>query len=206
MKALKLNWIKNNVEAVICFGLFVFLMWVGVYFIGIEKTRAMILSESAKVPRRIPTQEDVEREIGPIQQRSFLGLLTIKPFSYYSLIVRRNPFVPLPAFSPPPGNTVRATELEVTSTLLLPEGQWGARIRNKSTGGTYNVKVGDWLVTSHRDSFLPAGVRIGQVAEVSDDPKRRGLYVMLRIKPHANLSTLRDVYIVEPPQGAWGPE
>ena len=40
---IKLNWIKNNADAVVCFGLLGLLVWVGVYFIGIEKTRAMLL-------------------------------------------------------------------------------------------------------------------------------------------------------------------
>ena len=143
MIALKLNWIKDNAEVVVCFGLLGLLVWVGVYFIGIEKTRAMLLSESGRASREIPKTGRVGREIGLIQQRSFLGLLITKPPSYYNSIVRRNPFARLPAFDPRKGPDTVASDLEVTSTLLLPEGQWAARIRNKRTGATYYVKKGN---------------------------------------------------------------
>ena len=144
MIALKLNWIKDKAEAVICFGLLGLLVWVGVYFIGIEKTRAMLLSKSGRASREIPTTGQNDREdIGAIQQRSFLGLLITKPPSYYNSIVRRNPFARLPAFDPRKGPEIKASDLEVTSTQLLPEGQWAARIRNKRTGATYYVKEGN---------------------------------------------------------------
>ena len=143
MIALKLNWIKGNAEAIVCFGLLGLLVWVGVYFIGIEKARAMLLTESGKAFGGIPRTGGVGREMGPIQQRSFLGLLINKPPSYYDSIARRNPFAPLAAFDPRKGPDTAASDLEVTSTQLLPAGQWAARIRNTRTGATYYVKEGN---------------------------------------------------------------
>ncbi len=61
-----------------------------------------------------------------------------------------------------------------------------------------NVRVGDWLVSVGSDAMLPAQLYIGQVSEVVPDPKRRGLFVNLKIKPHTDLSALREVYVVLP--------
>ena len=62
----------------------------------------------------------------------------------------------------------------------------------------HNILPGDWVVTLADSEFLPAEIPIGKVIEVIDDPKRRGLFVSLRIKPVANLPALREVYIVVP--------
>lgn len=61
-----------------------------------------------------------------------------------------------------------------------------------------NVLPGDWLVTGGNDSALPGRIRIGKVVEVQDDPQQRGLFVNLRVKPHADLQSLREVFIVLP--------
>ena len=61
----------------------------------------------------------------------------------------------------------------------------------------YNVKPGDWRVTSGREAFLPAEIRIGSVVEVAKEAQHPG-FVKLTIKPHADLDTLHDVYIVYP--------
>ncbi len=60
-----------------------------------------------------------------------------------------------------------------------------------------SVRVGDWLETSD-DGNLPAGIRVGTVSEVTEDPQRVGLFVRLKIAPFADLETLREVYIVIP--------
>ena len=67
----------------------------------------------------------------------------------------------------------------------------------------HNILPGDVLVTSGREDFLLARVRIGEVTEVARRPEHRG-FVTLKIKPRANLATLRDVYIVYPLGGQPG--
>ena len=143
MITFKLNSIKDNVEAALSFGLFGLLVWVGVYFIGIEKTRAMLLKQAGSVSPETSLGGKDGGDIGLSQQRSFLGLLMPKPPSYYNSIVRRNAFAPLPTFIPPVGDEIRASKLELTITMLLPEGEGAERIRNKRTGKTYYVKEGD---------------------------------------------------------------
>lgn len=61
-----------------------------------------------------------------------------------------------------------------------------------------NIRVGDWLLTSGAGRKLPARIRIGRVVEVTRETERRGLFVSLRIAPHADLGALREVYIVLP--------
>lgn len=67
----------------------------------------------------------------------------------------------------------------------------------------HNILPGDLLVTSGRGAFLPAEIRIGEVTEVTRQPKHPG-FVTLKIAPAADLATLRDVYIVYPLGGRLG--
>jgi len=62
----------------------------------------------------------------------------------------------------------------------------------------HNIRPGDLLVAAGDDAFLPVQARIGKVVEVIDDPRRRGLFVSLRVAPSADLAALREVYIVVP--------
>ena len=48
------------------------------------------------------------------------------------------------------------------------------------------------------DAFLPVEARIGVVVEVGDDAKRKGLFQWVRIRPAADLASLRKVYVVVP--------
>jgi len=59
----------------------------------------------------------------------------------------------------------------------------------------YAIREGDWIVTRSDEPLLPAQIKIGEVVEVR--PRHAG-FVDLRIKPAADLDTLRDVYIVVP--------
>ena len=61
-----------------------------------------------------------------------------------------------------------------------------------------NIQVGDSLVSAGEDGLFPANLRIGTVVEVIEDPKQKGLFVSLRIKPDADLDAVREVYIVAP--------
>jgi len=61
----------------------------------------------------------------------------------------------------------------------------------------HNVLPGDWLLSSGKEAFLPALVRIGKVVEVTRPTKHPG-FVTLKVKPHADLESLREVYIIYP--------
>lgn len=62
---------------------------------------------------------------------------------------------------------------------------------------SHDIRPGDWVQTRRDDALLPAVVRIGQVVEVTPRPDN-SLFVTLRIRPHADLDSLREVYIVCP--------
>lgn len=60
-----------------------------------------------------------------------------------------------------------------------------------------HILIGDWLVTCSDDPLLPAQIHVGYVVDVTADP-RLGGFVNLRIKPSADLDTLREVFVVAP--------
>ncbi|HOD80532.1 MAG: rod shape-determining protein MreC [Planctomycetes bacterium ADurb.Bin126] len=78
------------------------------------------------------------------------------------------------------------------------DGADGLVVENVSA--LHGVCAGDYLVSSGDDPFLPAEVRIGEVVEVKADPKHQN-FQTLYVKPHADLSSLREVYIVVPKAG-----
>ncbi|MGA2265093.1 MAG: rod shape-determining protein MreC [Phycisphaerae bacterium] len=57
-----------------------------------------------------------------------------------------------------------------------------------------NVQPGDLVVTAE-DKFLPLEVRIGRVQEVRPDPMHPDR-VIIAVRPEADLSTLRNVFVV----------
>lgn len=73
------------------------------------------------------------------------------------------------------------------------------RLIVEGVSALHNVQKGDFLVTSGDDPFLPAEIRIGEVVSVVDAEQPN--FVTLRVQPHADLATLREVYIVVPKSG-----
>jgi cell shape-determining protein MreC len=60
-----------------------------------------------------------------------------------------------------------------------------------------NVLSGDWLVTRSDNALLPAQVQIGEVVDVSGNPKKAG-FVNLKIRPYVDADSLREVFVVVP--------
>jgi cell shape-determining protein MreC len=61
----------------------------------------------------------------------------------------------------------------------------------------YHVLPGDLVQTAPGNPLLPVSVTIGTVEQVEDSPEHAGLQ-SLTVRPLADLSSLRDVYIVRP--------
>jgi len=79
-----------------------------------------------------------------------------------------------------------------------------AEIRGDGPGGLVlpDVKAGQGIrpgdeVVTQPDALLPIEVRIGEVTEVVPQPKHPK-FVTVRVRPYAELDTLRRVYIVAP--------
>lgn len=143
MNAIKVTLIRNNVEAVACFVLFGLLVWVSFHFMTVEKERAMMIAESEGISYKGGRRTGDGIETRQREQRSFLGLLRSKPPSHYNLIVRRNPFAPLPPFELGKGGPISPRDLALVASPSLERGEWVAQLRNKRTGEIYSVRVGD---------------------------------------------------------------
>lgn len=97
---------------------------------------------------------------------------------------------------------------ELTEAIARRELVEHVRLRGDGAGGMvaenvkayYGVRPGDWVQTRRDDAFLPAAVRIGEVTGVEPDPDN-ALFVTLRVRPHADLDSLRQVYLVCPRGG-----
>ena len=145
----KLNWLKENVESTVCFGLFAVLVCVSVHFVNVERGRETAVNQFKEIFRNLSDEHETEPgSIGDTainQKKQFLAFLMPKPISYYSLIARRNPFVPLPRFEPPKevgAPIVLPSDLELIRTVLL-EGKWVAQIKNHRTGEAYYKTEGE---------------------------------------------------------------
>lgn len=96
-----------------------------------------------------------------------------------------------------------ATETPLTQQNDYPvyaeaagDGRGGLVIRD--VNAYHHVKPGDYLLAAGDDAFMPARIVVGVVSEVIDDPKRKGLFVEVRVKPLVDLESLREVYLVVP--------
>lgn len=61
----------------------------------------------------------------------------------------------------------------------------------------HRIRAGDLVFLKETDRFLPARIGIGRVSEVKTQP-RNPRFAVLRIEPFADLTSLREVYIVVP--------
>ncbi len=141
MNGIRGSWIKKNVEAVVCVVLFALLVCVSLYFVTVEKRRAAMIRESTAISGGAGTQVGGTNATKVSQQKRLSGLLVSRPVSYYNLILRRNPFSPLPAFKP--GEVIRPQDL----VLIRPpsrsdDGELVAQIRNRITGKVYDKREG----------------------------------------------------------------
>jgi len=102
---------------------------------------------------------------------------------------------------------VTVTEGAAAEVTLTPENNRQIEVIARGDGADglivehvkayHNVRPGDLLVTSGDDRVLPTEINVGQVTEVRPEAKEPHR-VTLRVRPHADLGTLRDVFIVVP--------
>jgi rod shape-determining protein MreC len=58
-----------------------------------------------------------------------------------------------------------------------------------------DIRVGDQVVTSGLSNIYPAGLKIGQVSSVTQDPKM--LFKEIELLPHSDLQELEEVFVIK---------
>lgn len=161
-----IEWIKNHVEAIVCFALFGLLVFTSLYFLAAERQR--LETEELEEARVDEARRDefIEEEMLAIQEkgRRVMVAFADKPFVHYDLLIRRNPFHPLaeavdpppngpsppngngPPNGPPPPPPPPAFLLR---GIIRFAGEFVATIENRRTGETYFVRAGE-EIEGHR--------------------------------------------------------
>ncbi len=148
-----IEWLKNHIEAVICFALFGLLVLTSLYFLGTEQQRLRIEDLEEFVVSEVEEEEIIEERIQDLEarRRRVMTAFAEKPITHYELLFRRNPFVPLeevddddeiedvdpdlPEPEPEPDFLVRGI-IRVGEELV-------SHVENRATGATYFLREGD---------------------------------------------------------------
>ncbi len=205
----KLGWLKQNVEAVMCFALLGCLVGVGIHSMRAEgqKATGQKLSNLDETTRRQRRELSSRKESILRGQKIFLGLLTARPISHYSLIVMRNPFAPIPDFEPP-GGVPPPEQPEVLLTpedlvliaqpALLKDGKRLAKFQNLKTGEVYLKKEGEEIAEVFKVKKIGRDLviltRDGKDIEYTPPP--------VQLSEPAVALTLRGIMYL-PEQGKW---
>jgi cell shape-determining protein MreC len=102
---------------------------------------------------------------------------------------------------------VTVTEGDAAVAPLTPENNKEIEVNARGDGSAgmiveyvkayHNVLAGDLLVTSGEEAFVPTEINVGVVTEVRPDAKDPHRST-LRVRPHADLDSLREVFVIVP--------
>jgi hypothetical protein len=140
---LRLEQLSKNLEAAVCFALFGVLAFVSVYLLrsDTEGTDPGTLRHSAAETSRTQTKYVAARRKAALEGRCILmGSIVAKPISHYGLILRRNPFAPIPSFK---GVIIEPKDFILISAPSRETGSWIANIQNSKTGEFFSVGEGE---------------------------------------------------------------
>jgi cell shape-determining protein MreC len=96
--------------------------------------------------------------------------------------------------------TLSHPDVEVDFPGARGDGVSGMVIENVKS--LHNICAGDLVYTRAADMAVGAEIPVGRVSEVEDDSRQPG-FVTVRIQPYAEMTSLREVYIVIPPRGGF---
>ena len=150
------DWLKNHVEAIICFALFGLLILTSLYFLSAEEQRIEIGElEEVRIDeaRRDEVIEQAMQDIAH-QRRRIMTAFLDKPVLHYDLLLRRNPFQPLSELDEPDvrlpvtndvvnGNDLPPPPDLVVRGIIRIGDEYVANIENRVTGETYFRRVGE---------------------------------------------------------------
>ena len=147
---LRLELLSKNLEAAVCFALFGVLVFVSAYLLRPEMEEA-----DSGIPRRGGVSASqmqtkymaARKEAGLKERRILMGSIMAKPISHYGLILRRNPFAPIPPFE---GVIVQPGDFILIDAPSRETGSWIALIQHRTTGEVYSVGEGEEIAGALR--------------------------------------------------------
>ena len=87
-----------------------------------------------------------------------------------------------------------AAKIERSDAIGIISGSLEGTCRLKYLDLDEDIKVGDKVVSSGKNSRFPAGIPVGVVAKISRE--RSGLTLFAIVKPMVNLSSLEEVLVI----------
>ena len=114
-----------------------------------------------------------------------------------------NPLNPRTIVPPRGGSAIILTPGNNRLIDVVAAGDGKKSLIVKDVADAHAVRPGDRLISRTAEYFLPAEISIGKIVAVRPDPDHVG-FCKLLVKPHAELSALREVYIVVPRGGPGG--
>ncbi len=140
---LRVEQLSKNLEAAVCFALFGVLAFVSVYLLKpcVEGTDLGAFNRGAAGTAQAQTKYVAARRKATLEKRRILmGSIMAKPISHYGLILRRNPFAPIPPFE---GVIIEPKDFILVSAPSRETGSWIANIQNSKTGESFSVREGE---------------------------------------------------------------
>lgn len=162
--------------------------------------RRLITDRSKNIPSGLPVINTTQLigkiiESGPFTAR--LQLITDGKFRMPAQIIRMldslNPrqVIINAAIQP-------LTEENNASVPVVVDGNGADGLVIRDVPSDHQIRPGDRLETSGKDLTLPASIPIGVITEVKGDPKNSS-FVIAKVKPLMDLTTIRDVFVVWTP-------
>ncbi len=128
-------------------------------------------------------QDDIKRGMSVRTDAGLVGIIisVSDNYSMVELISNRNVRV--------------ACEIQRTMLDGILHWQGGDFFRLRNVPSTYDVQVGDVVMTSNYSNKYPPFIPVGQITEVTDE--QGTLFYNIVVKPFVNFSTIEQVFIIK---------
>ncbi len=136
---LRLELLSKNLEAAVCFALFGVLVFVSAHLLKpeMEEADSGTLRRGGVSASQVQTKYVAARREAALEERRILmGSIMARPISHYGLILRRNPFAPIPPFE---GRIIQPRDFILIDAPSRETGSWIALIQHRTTGEVYSV-------------------------------------------------------------------
>ncbi len=140
---LRLELLSKNLEAAVCFALFGILVFTSAHLLKpeMEEADSGALRRGGVSASQMQTKYVAARREAALEERRILmGSIMARPISHYGLILRRNPFAPIPPFK---GRIIQPGDFILIDAPSRETGRWIAIIQNCKTGESFSVGEGE---------------------------------------------------------------